>query len=172
MKKDKQNVKKLDSAAGREPYKKDLFTEFIGWSVMTNEEKERVGIISAKIFAKKHSIHESQLSRWKQRSDFHALKMQTQRNKLRDLTPDVLAAFHKRCTKYGMASDIELWLALVEEWDKKKVIEQKPALEFGPNDIRALIKNLPLDKQKLYYQTLARLIADATQAEDRSRNEL
>lgn len=174
MKKDKPNVKKgdsdIESFNNREPYKKEVFSEFVAWSVLTNEEKGQIGIKNAKVFAKKHSIHESHLSRWKQRNDFHALKMESQRNKLRDLTPDVLAAFHKRCTKYGMGSDIELWLALVEGWDKKKVIEQKQELQFGPNDIRVLIANLSPEKQKFFRTTLARLLADATEAQERARN--
>lgn len=168
----KQKIKNIGGKTkSRGPYKQDVFSEFVEWSVMTKKERVTSGIATAKIFAKKYKVHESHLSRWKQREEFRSYKEQRQRSKLQELTPDILEAFYKRCMKYGMSSDIELWLALVEKWDKKKVIEQKQDLQFGPNDIRVLIKHLPPEKQKHFYGTLVKLIADATEAEEKHRND-
>lgn len=140
----------------------DVFTEFVKWSVMTKNERQLANLSTAQLFAEKYKLHPSQLSRWKQNNSFLSYKEQYQREKLQELTPDVLDAFFRRCTKYGTANDIELWLTLVEGWDKKKVVERK-ASNFDLNDVQILISNLPAEKQKLYYTTIARLLADARQ---------
>lgn len=161
-------INKIDE---RGPYKQDVFEKFIEWSVMTKKEKNNIGITTAKMFATKYKINESHLSRWKQREDFGNHKEQKQQSKLQELTPDILEAFYRRCVKYGMSSDIELWLALVERWNRKKIIEQKKELQFGLNDVRALIKNLSPEKQKYYYQTIARLMAEATAIDEEQKND-
>ena len=147
----------------------DIFTEFIKWSVMTKRERQDNLVPTAKVFAEKYNLHPSQLSRWKERDDFRWQKEQSQREKLQELTPDVIDAFFKRCIKYGMSNDIELWLKLVEGWDKKKVVEHKE-IQFGPNDIRVLIAKLSPEKKKNYYTTLARLLADAREANDAEKD--
>ncbi len=167
MNKTKQNAKKDGDTRG--PYNEDVFGEFISWAVMTRKERQKCNLGSAKAFADRYDIHESQLSRWKLREDFQSQKQAKQREKLQELTPDILDAFFKRCIRYGMSNDVELWLALVEGWDKKKIIAQKPEIQFGPNDIRTLMMNLPKEKQLLYYRTLAQLIADAKQLQLASR---
>ncbi len=151
------------------PELKDVFIEFAKWSVMTKKERQAAKLPTAKSFADKYDLHPSQLSRWKQREDFRMHKEEYQREKLQELTPDVLGAFFNRCIKYGMSSDIELWLALVERWDKKKVIEHKE-IRFGLNDVRVLTANLTPERQKYYHVTLAKLLAEATDAEEKARN--
>ena len=88
------------------------------------------------------------------------------RKKLADEVPEVMADMRKRIKKIGKADEVELWLAYSKGWDRKKILEIKPPLEFGEGDIRVLISKLPKDKQKTYYVTLAKLIADAQEAAD------
>lgn len=163
-------TKKLTNVNKEVPELKDVFIEFVKWSVMTKQERQAAKLPTAKLLAEKYDLHPSQLSRWKQREDFRMHKEEYQRDKLQELTPDVLGAFFNRCVKYGISSDIELWLALVEKWDKKKVIEHKE-VRFGLNDVRVLTANLTPDRQKHFRVTLAKLLAEATQAEEKARNE-
>jgi hypothetical protein len=51
------------------------------------------------------------------------------------------------------------------------VIEQKQEIQFGMNDVRTLTQHLSPEKKKYYHVTLARLLADAVQAEERVKNE-
>lgn len=139
------------------------FTAFIEWSVLTTSEKKKADLPTAKSFASKHKVHESQLSRWKSRSDFKSEKAMQQRLKWSDQTPDVIEGLYKRCTKYGTAHDVELWLVFIEGWDRKLSPPTRPALEFEPHDIRVLVSRLPKEKQRMYYSTLAELVAEDAQ---------
>lgn len=74
-------------------------------------------------------------------------------------TPDVLEGLYNRCVKYGMATDVELWLAYVEGWNKKQVLEHMAEVKLGKDDIRTLVDLLPEEDQKHFYNTLTDLIA-------------
>ncbi len=146
------------------PYKKDVYARFIDWQAQTSKEREKVGLPYAKDFAKKYGIREATLSEWKKRPEFHELKREAQILKLSDDTSDVLDGLKRRCIRYGMAYDVELFLLYVERWDRKHVLEILSEVKLGDNDIRTLIDGLPEEKQKRFYDTLTELIADAEQA--------
>lgn len=145
---------------------KDEYEEFVHWSVLTLDEKIKLKEpTTQRDFAKKFDINENTVLDWKKRDDYPKLRGDALRAKLAMETPEVIADMRKRIKKYGSAFEVDLWLAYVEQWDRKQVIEMKQPIQFGIGDIRALIVNLPKEKQKTYYQTLARLIADAKEAE-------
>lgn len=159
-------ARKLDLRGGSlkvdtQPYKQDVFARFIDWSTLTREEKNLEGIPTAKAFAEKYGISQNTILNWKKREDFLDLKRQVQVLKLAEETPDVLHGLKKRCIKYGMAHDVELFLLYVENWDRKHVLEILGEVKLGENDIRSLVALLPETKQKLFYDTLTELIAEA-----------
>lgn len=145
------------------PYRTEVFEAFLNWSVLTTDEKKKVGTPTAKAFASKYKIHQSQLSRWKARGDFSVTKAELNQRQWSERTPDVIEGLYKRCVRYGMASDVELWLAYVERWDKKQVHEIKGSVSLRSDDIRSLVDYLPPEKRKLFYETLAGLIAEVEQ---------
>ena len=63
-----------------------------------------------------------------------------------------------------MAYDVELFLLYVEKWDRKHILEILSEVKLSDNDIRTLVDLLPKDKQKLFYDTLTNLIAEAESA--------
>ena len=141
---------------------KEVHTTFIGWSVMTKAARTEAKLpITQTQFAAEHKIDHATIVDWKKRSDYPELRTQAFRDHLTDSTPEVLEALLKRIKKYGMGYEVEIWMAFVEGWDKKTVIERPEALQFGEGDIRSLLKHLPEDKRKNFYVTLAQLIAEA-----------
>ena len=155
--------KRNNIGGGTEPYKKDVYARFIEWQALTSKERAKVDIPFAKDFAKKYGIREATLSEWKKRPEFHELKREAQILKLSDETSDVLDGLKRRCIKYGMAYDVELFLLYVERWDRKHVLEILGEVKLGDNDIRTLIDGLPEEKQKKFYDILTELIAEAEQ---------
>lgn len=156
-------VKRNNAGGGIEPYKKDVYARFIDWQAMTSDERKKKDIPFGKDFAKKYGIREATLSDWKKRPEFLELKREAQILKLGDETSDVLDGLKRRCVKYGMAYDVELFLLYVERWDRKHVLEILSEVKLGDNDIRTLVDGLPEDKQKKFYVTLTELIAEAKQ---------
>lgn len=139
----------------------EVYNSFLEWVVLTTEEKQKIGLPTAKAFAEKYKVHESQLSRWKARDDFNQAQAELQKFKCGLMTADVLHGLYNRCVKYGMASDVELWLAYVERWDKKQILEHRQEIKLGSEDFRTLVDFLPVDEQKHFYNTLTDLIAKA-----------
>lgn len=155
---------------GKQIEYKDTYEEFVHWSVLTVKEKEALKEPKTqRDFAKKFEIHENTVLDWKKREDYPKLRGDALRAKLAMETPEVLEDMRRRIKKYGSAFEVDLWLAYVEQWDRKQVIEMKQPVQFGIGDIRQLMANLPKEKQKMYYRTLARLIADAKEAEQNVR---
>lgn len=151
----------------REVRMKEAYVDFLRWDVLTETEKKRDNEPrNQKEFAKKWEMREATLSEWRARGDFPKLRSTMLRKKMAYEIPEVMGDLRKRIKKYGIGLDVELYLAYAENWDKKKVVEIKPTNDFGPDDVRALIAKLPKEKQKTYYATIAKLIADATDADD------
>lgn len=146
----------------QKPDKVDVFDLFCYWVVRTPDERKEEKLPDAQQdFAKLHNVEQSTLSRWKSREDYEAARMTKMKDKLSGKTPEVIDALFKRITKYGMGYEVELWLAYVEGWDKKKVLELTGKVEFGDGDIRALIQHLPKTKQKIFYDTITKLLIEA-----------
>lgn len=150
----------------RGPYRRDIFQEFIAWSAMTKEERKINGVATAKVFAVKHDVHESQLSRWTQRSDFPKLRMDKLRERWGEFTPEAFYALRKRIQRFGIGRDVELWLAFAEGWDRKQVIPPPPPA-FTEGDIRTLLEYLPKEEQLEFRRTLARLLLKAQDAQEK-----
>lgn len=151
----------------REVYLKEAYADFIRWTILTKiERKNEKAPMTQTEFAKKWNINIDTTTDWQKRNDFEKLRGDMFRKKLAAEIPEVMADLRKRIKKYGVGLDVELWLAYAEGWDRKKVVEIKPTNDFGEGDVRALIAKLPKEKQKTYYATIAKLIADATDADD------
>lgn len=146
---------------------KEAYTDFIRWTILTKQERKAEKAPQTQTeFARKWHIDIDTTTDWKKRQDFELLRGEMFRKKLASDVPEVMQDLRKRIKKYGMAQDVELYLAYAEGWDKKKVVEIKPPMQFGLDDVRALVAKLPKEKQKTYYATIAKLIADATDADD------
>jgi len=143
--------------------KKEAYFDFLHWDIMTIAEKKKAKQPkNQKEFAEKWDIRDATLSEWRARPDFEKLRSEMFRKKLAADVPEVFADMRKRIKRIGKADEVELWLAYSEHWDRKKVIEFKPPIEFGDSDIRSLIGKLPIEKQKLYRNTLAKLLPEDT----------
>lgn len=146
---------------------KEAYADFIRWTILTKaERKTEKAPHTQSEFARKWNININTTTEWQKRDDYEVLRSEMFKKKLATEVPEVMADLRKRIKKYGMAMDVELWLAYAEGWDKKKVVELKPPMQFGLDDVRALVAKLPKEKQKLYYGTIAKLIADATDADE------
>ncbi len=154
-------IKTNNNRGGRKMRKRDIFIRFVEWIALTIKEREKIGVPTQQEFANKYKINTGTLSEWKKRSDFNKLKSEAQIEKLQDSTTDVLEGLKNRCIKYGMAYDVELFLLYVEKWDRKHVLEILGEIKLGDNDIRTIIGLLPENKQKVFYDTLVNLIAEA-----------
>lgn len=139
---------------------------------MTKEERKSCGIPSAKAFAAKHRLHESQLSRWTQRKDFNALRVERFQVKLAEFVPEAFEALRKRIRRFDIGRDVELWLAYCEGWTKKLAAQYGEKMHSPPpfteNDIRALIAYLPAEEQLQFRQMLAKLLLKAQEAQEKN----
>lgn len=144
---------------------KEAYEAFLYWSVLTPQIRRSEGLPkSQKAFAEKYHINEDTITDWKKRPEFHGQQMEKLKNTLQQETPGVMFDLRKRIKKYGMGLDIELWLAYVEGWDKKKILEMRETLQFGDNDIRELLAHLPEKKQKEFYDLITKLFTEAEAA--------
>ena len=160
----KQKTKKGGGKNGRQDKidKLDVFDAFCYWVVRTDKERKAEKLPKTQgEFAQKHKVIEATLSNWKKQADYEATRNAKMKEKLADKTPEVLDGLFTRCKKYGMGYEVELWLAYVEGWDKKKILELSGKVEFGDGDIRALVQHLPKTKQKLFYDTITKLLIEA-----------
>ncbi len=151
----------------RGPYRKEIFCEFVKWSVLTKEEKRGCGIPSAKVFSAKHGVHESQLSRWAKRQEFNPLRFEQMRKQWFEFLPDAFAALRKRIQRFGMSRDVELWLAYTEGWNRKNAAQQIPPATFTQDDIRTLLEYLPKNEQLEFKRTIAKLLLKARGAQEK-----
>lgn len=158
-------VAPLERPEERDVKKKEAYFAFIHWTICTKAERKAEKLPATQgEFSKKWGISEAGISEWKKRADFEKLRGEMFRKKLAAEVPEVMADMRKRIKKIGKADEVELWLAYSEGWDRKKVVEFKPPLEFAEGDVRALIAKLTPEKQKEYYVTIAKLLADARDA--------
>lgn len=163
---------KQTSESTRGPYKKDIFKKFVEWSAMTDEEKVSCGIPNARAFASKHKLHSSQLSRWTQRKDFNTLKFERMRESWSEFVPEAFEALRKRIQRFGMARDVELWLAYTEGWDRKKAAEQRAPPSFTEDDIRNLLSFLPREEQIKFWQLIAKILLRAQELQENNNQKL
>lgn len=157
-------IKSKRNGGARNLYKGNIFERFVEWIALPTADRQRIGIPTQKDFAKKYNVHQTTLTGWKRNDNFGSLKQEAQILRLQNDTADVLEGLKNRCVKYGMAYDVELFLLYVEKWDRKHVLEILGEIKLGDNDIRTLVDLLPEEKQKVFYDTLTNLIAEAESA--------
>lgn len=122
--------------------------------------KKYAYIPKQKDFAVKYGVHENTLTQWKKRKDFISSVDIKRKEWGLDKVPNVLAALYTRCIKYGMAYDVETYLAYYANWNRTQVIKNVTD-KFDVDDLRSIIQELPESKQKDAYTTLADIITQA-----------
>ena len=158
---------------GRGVYKQEVFDAFVLFMSMPDpdkakmfdvpfdEKKGRYEWIPKQVdFAKKYGVSQETLSGWKRRKDFVSAVDAKHRQWGLDTVPNVMAALYRRCLKYGISTDIELFLAYYQNWDRKQVIRHEHE-KFDMNDVRALIAPLPKEKQEKFYALIDEIIGEA-----------
>lgn len=111
-------------------------------------------------FALKYGVHTRTLYNWRQQADFNALVKSKREKWGQNLVPNVLAALYTRCIKYGMAYDVETFLAYYEGWSRTQKI-QPVGEKFEEGDLRAIISVLPVEEQKQFYESIANILTRA-----------
>lgn len=117
-------------------------------------------IPSQKDFAIKYGVSQDTLVDWKKREDFIIAVDIKQKQWGVDLTANVMASLYKRCLKYGISADVELFLAYYKNWDRKLVIKDS-AERFTVDDLRSLISTLPKNKQDDFITYVSEVLAEA-----------
>lgn len=141
------------------------FMAFAEWMAKPLPERKEEGLESVKAFAKHYKINRSTLYLWKKKPDFWKRVESLRQHKCREHTSTVIHKLYLRILRYGMAQDVELWLAYVEGWDKKQVIEERPQL-FQEGDLRELVKKLPAEKREEFEETITRLLIEVHRVEE------
>lgn len=153
-------------------FKKQVFDDFVTFIASPDVEKAEMfeiqkdergryrSIPNQNDFAKRYGVSKDTLSRWKGRRDFiEAVDLKRKQWGL-DKVPNVLAALYARCVKYGMAYDVETYLAYFANWSRTQVLKHVQE-KFDADDIRALLAPLPKEKQDEFFTTLTNILAEA-----------
>ena len=111
-------------------------------------------------FALKYGIHINTLSLWKNRKDFMEAVNSVRKNWGRERVGNVMASLYTRCVKYGMAYDVETYLAYYDNWSRTQVVKHVQE-KFDADDLRSIINSLPEGIQKDAYEKLGEVIAIA-----------
>jgi K+ transporter len=142
--------------------KEQTYREFVAWFSLPAHERGEVK--SQGDFAIKYKVNQATLSEWKKRKDFKEQIDNVTLDWGFAKTPNVFAALYKRCVTYGMAQDVELWLAYFKGWDKKQVMEHRNLIGFSKDDLFTMIDLLPADKQKQFHDIIDKLIIETDRA--------
>lgn len=110
-----------------------------------------------KKFAEFEGVSDRTLREWKRRSDFQKTVMAHRHEWGKDRTSNVMAALYRTCIERGNAYDVELWLAYMENWDRKQVVKIVQD-KFDADDLRAILAQLPEEVADEYYVKLGELI--------------
>lgn len=153
--------------------KQEVFNKFVDFMALPDPDKARLfgvafdekkgryeSIPSQKDFALKYGVTENTLVLWKKRKDFQSAVDSKQQEWGLDTVPNVMASLYRRCIKYGISTDVELFLAFYKGWDRKQVIKHVHE-KFDMDDVRALIAPLPQEMQDKFHATIAEIISAA-----------
>ena len=169
-------------------YKQKAFNDFVLFISLPDPERAQMfGILpdpkTGKVkpptqneFALRYGVSIESLSHWKRRKDFIDAVDQTRRQWGLDRVGNVMASLYTRCIKYGMAYDVETYLAYFANWNRTQVVKHTTE-KFDVDDLRAIINSLPEGAQKDNYEKLGELIAlaetvgDSTQGQGHSASE-
>ncbi len=152
--------------------KENIFKQFIKFYSMPDPEKcemfnvpynEKKGkydyVPNQTHFAKKFGVAQLTLSRWKKMPNFYNEVQRHQDEWGLERTPNVMAALYRRCLRFGISSDIELYLAYYQKWDRKHIIKLQGE-KYDLDDIRALVGALPEARQKQFYELITTIIGE------------
>lgn len=140
---------------------KAIYEDFKLWYALPKNERVDVfGAENQTQFAEKYDISANTLSSWTKREDF-IKAVQDKRNEWgKAETGNVFAGWRNACIK-GNPYAIELWLAYFLGWNKEQII--KNVQEFTEDDLFTLIKTLPENEQKEFYNQITGLLVKARQ---------
>jgi len=96
--------------------KENVYEAFCEWSAKPTPLKE---IKLLRDWAKKWGVSPDTLTRWKNRQDFWEKVAEWRINWARDKTSDVVNGLYKRAATRGEASEVKLWMQLIEDWSEK-----------------------------------------------------
>lgn len=150
----------------KKPTKQDLYQKFISFIAMPDFERAEMLEIKVdpetkkfekaptqKAFALKFGIHQDTCVDWKKVEGFWQAVDAKQKEWGADLVPNVLAALYRRCVKYGIAYDVETFLAYYTGWNRTVKLETGQT-RFAMDDLRALMAHLPKEQQEKIYDTI------------------
>ncbi|MEX0652428.1 MAG: hypothetical protein WD509_01825 [Candidatus Paceibacterota bacterium] len=137
-----------------EPYKEKAYEDFVLWFALPSSERARMGASTMAEFAERYGVHVNTLTRWKRAEGFDETVLKYRRSWGNDMTSHVFDGWKLACMK-GNPQAIELWMAYFEGFNKTHVVQDRgPEVEVTEDDIRSLINELPIEKQKEYYGSL------------------
>lgn len=108
-------------------------------------------------FAQHFGVHLNTLRNWKMKPEFQKAVTSFRKDWGKDRTANVMAALYRNILRNGNAYDVELWMAYMENWDRKQVVKIVQE-EFTANDIRTIISRLPKDQQNEWYTRIGELV--------------
>lgn len=111
-------------------------------------------------FCKMYGVHRKTCADWKKKPEYISMVDTTRKQWGLDKVPNVLQALYNRCIKYGMAYDVETFLAYFANWNRTQ-ISKVTVEKVDPDDLRNIISMLPMDKQIEAYEKLADIIGSA-----------
>lgn len=151
--------KKKQQNASLEPFKDGTYEDFLVWFALPTTERQKAkGYNTVTEYSQYNDIDRTTLWRWRKSPEFRKRVNTIRKDWGDDMTAQVFDGWKMACMK-GNPKAIELWLSYFHGFDKKNVHEVQTQQHVEPNDIRALIEELPEDEQEHYYITLAQLAA-------------
>lgn len=139
------------------------YEQFCEWSALPFIARKKMGVPTQLEFAKKYGVNHQTLTAWKHRDDFEIKKNKHMKSWMRELSPNVFLALYKKAIKedFDNPKYIEIWLKYVEGWNPNAKPEPKADDYVNTNDIQALVKVLPVEKQQRFYSIIRELLDEA-----------
>jgi len=103
-------------------------------------------------FAKQHSIHETQLSRWKAMPEFRQDLVSSVTELMSHKINNIMYSLENRIYKDGGASEVRLYL----EWVQKWMPEVKLNIESADTDQSSLIRQLANEFEKKLKEVISK----------------
>lgn len=142
------------------PNKGSIYTEFVLWTAMPWNEKEKLGLETQNDFAEYYSVDITTLSRWKRRPDFEQRVDAILKMWATDKTPDVVHAIYRTAIKGNPMSQL-LWLQYFKKFNPRAdTTEELQRSGGGVGDLKHLVDQLPEQMREKHYGYIRELLAD------------
>jgi hypothetical protein len=141
------------------------YEEFILWTAMPDEERDKLGIETQGEFCEKYHIDKNTPTRWKARADFISQVTELRRQWAFDRTGNVIKGIYLSALK-GNPFSQKLWLQYFLGFKEQSEVAVTDKVEIGVNDIRFLIEALPEPLKSKHYANLRQLLDDAADFAD------